>query len=203
MASVGQVYYNVIDKSTGECSSSGPGIFKQSSDPKSKELVGRYGADRFTKLGVQAPPGTKMVLNLDKEIIIGATGMYELEEVPITSLYFVKPLKYTYDEPTSNGLIDKGIVDLKAAEKKRGDSMSDLAERYPTIPDRTSDPDTYKNYWSEYNTIQTTFISEYNEALRSFMQGQNGQYKLPNENNIMAPENYDDLYNVIIDFLSE
>lgn len=196
MATVGQVYYNVIDKNSGSCLSSGPNIFKEGTPG---ELVKRYGANQFNKVGIQAKPGTIVVLNDTKTIMIGQTGVYELDDdIVITSLYFNRPPKYTKDIEQSNAAIDEGIAKIKAAEEKQQKALAALGPE----PSKTNEA-AFKSYWDRYNTIQTTFIKEYNEGLNLFQTGNNGIYRLPNPDNIQAPENYDDLYDVIIDFIYE
>lgn len=196
MATVGQVYYNVIDKNTGSCLSSGPSIFKEGTPG---ELVKRYGANQFNKLGIQAKPGTIVVLNDNKTIMVGQTGIYELDDnIAITSLYFNRPPKYTKDVEQSDAAITEGIAKIKAAEEKQQKGLAALGEE----PDR-SDETAFKSYWDKYNNIQTEFIKEYNEGLSLFQTGNTGIYRLPNPDNIQAPENYDDLYDVIIDFIYE
>lgn len=194
MATIGQVYYNVIDKNTGSCISSGPGIFKENTPG---ELVTRYGATQFTKVGIQAKPGTIIVINNSKTIMIGQTGIYELDDdIIITSLYFNRPPKYIKDIEASNTAMEQGIAKIKAAEQKQNQALKALGNE----PNKT-DTELFRNYWEKHNKIQTTFIKEYNEGLNLFQTGNNGVYRLPNPENISAPENYDDLYNVIIDFI--
>ena len=69
------------------------------------------------------------------------------------------------------------------------------------MPDQDTDPEGYKAYWDAYNNIQTAYIEAYQTALSLYNQGANGIYVLPNPDNVDAPENYQDLYNVIIDFI--
>lgn len=191
MATVGQVYYNVIDKNTGSCLSSGPDIFT--------DIVSKYGAKQFVKIGVQAKPGTRMVMNNSKTIMIGATGIYELEDdIIITNMYFIRPKKYIKDIIASNSAIEQGIEKIKKADEDRTNGLAAL----PAEPNK-SDIDAFNSYWSQYNNIQTQFIKDYNEGLKLFQTGSNGIYTLPNPTNIQAPENYDDLYNVIVDFIYE
>lgn len=65
-------------------------------------LVSFYKANKFTKLGVQAPPRTKMKIN-NKLIIVGSSGIYELDDCEITSLSFVQP---TNQDDLYNIIID-------------------------------------------------------------------------------------------------
>lgn len=200
MATVGQIYYNVVDRNTGglitNCLSNGPSIFK---DGTPGEIVTRYGANQFIKLGVQAPPGTRMVLNDIKTIMIGQTGMYELDDnVPITSLYFVRPRKYELKQDLTDAALQGGTDAMRAAEKKRENAMKKLGAE----PSK-SNIEGFKEYWRNYSQIQTVYIKEYNAGYTQFLSGTAGIYQIPNPNNIKAPENYNDLYNVIIDFIYE
>lgn len=100
MASIGQIYYNVLDtNSGGYLSSNGVDIYS--------DIVSAYGATAFNKIGIQAPPGTQVVMNDTKNIMIGRTGIYELDyDIKILTMYFVRPKKYIKDEATSKALIE-------------------------------------------------------------------------------------------------
>lgn len=56
-------------------------------------------------------------------------------------------------------------------------------------------------YWNKYIVIQTEYDAAYEEALSKYNIGLNGIYVLPNPDNVYADENYEILYNIIIDFL--
>lgn len=57
------------------------------------------------KLGIQAPRGTKFTLNENKKMIVGRSGIYELDtEVNITSLKFEES-----DVPFKNIIIDYAV----------------------------------------------------------------------------------------------
>ena len=196
MATVGQVYYNVLDTNKGSYISSGINVFN--------DIVASYGAKQFNKLGVQAPPGTRVVLNTSKTIMIGRTGMYELDEnISITNMYFVRPRKYIKDVEASNKAMEQGTQGMIEADNDRRTALDNFYKQHPTIPDKENNPDDYDEYWRAYNTIQSTYITAYQEALNLFNQGTNGIYVLPNPDNTNAPENYEDLYNVIVDFIYE
>lgn len=196
MTYVGQVYYNVIDNNIGDYTSSGINIFE--------DIIKAYGAKQVNKLGVQAPPGTQIVVNNSKTIMIGRTGMYELDEdIYITNMYFVRPRKYIKDEVASKKALEQGEQGMKDADTQRQADLVQFYINYPSIPDKDNDYDNYIAYWDAYNDIQEKYITAYEEALRLFNQGSNGIYTLPNPNNINAPENYQDLYNVIVDFIYE
>lgn len=194
MPTVGQVYYNVIDNNSGSYVSSGQNIFS--------DIIAQVGASQFNKVGVQAPAGTKIVMNESKTIMVGRTGIYELDDdIAITNMYFIRPRKYEKDEEASQQAIEQGTEGMQAADKKRADDLEQFYKENPVMPDSDTDPEGYRAYWDSYNNIQTTYIEAYQTALSLYNQGVNGIYVLPNPDNIDAPENYQDLYNVIIDFI--
>lgn len=194
MPTVGQIYYNVIDNNSGSYVSSGQNIFS--------DIVVQVGASQFNKVGVQAPAGTKIVMNESKTIMVGRTGIYELDDdIAITNMYFIRPRKYEKDEEASQQAIEQGTEGMQAADKKRADDLEQFYKENPVMPDPDTDPEGYRAYWDSYNNIQTTYIEAYQTALSLYNQGVNGIYVLPNPDNIDAPENYQDLYNVIIDFI--
>lgn len=194
MPTVGQIYYNVIDNNSGSYVSSGQNIFS--------DIIAQVGASQFNKVGVQAPAGTKIVMNESKTIMVGRTGIYELDDdIAITNMYFIRPRKYEKDEEASQQAIEQGTAGMQAADKKRSEDLERFYKENPDMPDQDTDPEGYKAYWDAYNNIQTAYIEAYQTALSLYNQGVNGIYVLPNPDNIDAPENYQDLYNVIIDFI--
>lgn len=194
MPTVGQIYYNVIDNNSGSYVSSGQNIFS--------DIVVQVGASQFNKVGVQAPAGTKIVMNESKTIMVGRTGIYELDDdIAITNMYFIRPRKYEKDEEASQQAIEQGTAGMQAADKKRSKDLERFYKENPDMPDQDTDPEGYKAYWDAYNNIQTAYIEAYQTALSLYNQGINGIYVLPNPDNVDAPENYQDLYNVIIDFI--
>lgn len=196
MATVGQIYYNVIDNNSGSYIKSGEDIFT--------DIVNQIGASQFNKVGIQASPGTQIVMNNAKTIMVGRTGIYELDDdIAITAMYFVRPRKYEKDEEASAEAIEQGVARMQAAENARERALEQFYVDNPVIPDRETDPEGYQAYWDAYNNIQMTYIAAYQEALNLYNSGINGIYVLPNPGDINAPENYQDLYNVIIDFIYE
>lgn len=194
MPTVGQIYYNVIDNNSGSYVSSGQNIFS--------DIVVQVGSSQFNKVGVQAPAGTKIVMNESKTIMVGRTGIYELDDdIAITNMYFIRPRKYEKDEEASQQAIEQGTAGMQAADKKRSEDLERFYKENPDMPDQDTDPEGYKAYWDAYNNIQTAYIEAYQTALSLYNQGVNGIYVLPNPDNVDAPENYQDLYNVIIDFI--
>lgn len=194
MPTVGQIYYNVIDNNSGSYASSKEDIYT--------DLVTQVGASQFNKVGVQAPPGTKMVMNESKQIMIGRTGIYELDEdIAITNMYFIRPRKYEKDEEASQQAIQQGTAGMQKADAERTAALQQFHDQFPNIPDQETDTEGYQAYWDAYNNIQAEYIEAYQAALNIYNQGINGIYVLPNPEDIDAPENYQDLYNVIVDFI--
>lgn len=148
MATIGQIIYNVEDynSSGGYISTSNQNTsniissISYGSDADSFEryqqdiidifgqnLVSLYSSGIFSKLGIQAPPGTKVILNDNKQIMIGRTGVYELDEdINITNLYFIRPKKYILDESSTQENLEKGKNGLEAAEAQRAVQLEAL-----------------------------------------------------------------------------
>lgn len=180
MATVGQVYYRVVDNNSGSYISSGQDIYS--------DIVSQYGASTLTDLGVEAPPGTQMVLNTSKSIMVGRTGHYELhDDIEITSLYFVQPKNYVKDDDATDEALEEGAAAMEAAETERASSLATLDASY-----EGKDKDT--SYWDSYNTIQETYTEAYEAALATYTTGVNGVYEL-------GTPAYKELDNVIVNFL--
>lgn len=106
MARIGQIIYNVQDwyrkdvyTSTSNdnwsitISSDQPNYLDKKINIFDFNIVSRF--NNFSKLSVQAPFGTKFVLNEIKNITVGKTGIYELDEnILVTSLKFLRPKQY-------------------------------------------------------------------------------------------------------------
>ena len=129
MANVGQIIYNLEDyNSSGGYISTANGNTTQTitsaTDPDyetnkidifTRNLVEIYASKQFSKVGIQAPPGTKLVMNTNKNIMIGRTGVYELDEdIAITGLYFLRPKNYILDTETTEKNLSDGKKKLEA-----------------------------------------------------------------------------------------
>lgn len=153
----------------------------------------------ISKLGIQAPSGTKVYLNSggqnDEQIImIGRTGMYELDEnISITDIYFERPRNYILDEEATTVQLLLGKKNMQAAEKERENDIKLLNEDQTIIKDS-------EEYWNRYIQINDKFQKAYDTAKGQYNIGVTGIYKLPNKDNPNAEENYKELYNIIIDF---
>ena len=81
-----------------------------------KDIVKASSAKQFTKVGIQAPPGAQVVMNESKTIMIGRTGIYELDEdIAITSMRFVRPTIYIKDDEESESKKQEGEKIIKEA----------------------------------------------------------------------------------------
>lgn len=186
MSAIGQIYYRVVDtSSTGDGKhyiSSGIDIYN--------DIVSASSAKQFTKVGIQAPPGAQVVMNASKTIMIGRTGIYELDEdIVITSMKFVRPTVYIKDEKESESKKQEGEKIIKEAKVALEAAIAALGEE-PTDP--TSDA--YKTYWNGYNEANKTYIAAFQKGSAILNQGLNGVYK---EDKTVIGE----LDNVIVDFI--
>lgn len=186
MSAIGQIYYRVVDtSSTGDGKhyiSSGIDIYN--------DIVNASSAKQFTKVGIQAPPGAQVVMNASKTIMIGRTGIYELDEdIAITSMKFVRPTVYIKDEKESESKKQEGEKIIKEAKVALEAAIAALGEE-PTDP--TSDA--YKTYWNGYNKANETYITAFQKGSAILNQGLNGVYK---EDKTVIGE----LDNVIVDFI--
>ena len=186
MSAIGQIYYRVVDtSSTGDGKhyiSSGIDIYN--------DIVSASSAKQFTKVGIQAPPGAQVVMNASKTIMIGRTGIYELDEdIVITSMKFVRPTVYIKDEKESESKKQEGEKIIKEAKVALEAAIAALGEE-PTDP--TSDA--YKTYWNGNNEANETYIAAFQKGSAILNQGLNGVYK---EDKTVIGE----LDNVIVDFI--
>lgn len=152
-----------------------------------------------SKLGIQAPPGTKFFLNGSKgdssskgqEIVIGRTGVYELDDgIAITSLIFDRPKKFTIDIQATNEAITNGINQMEDAKIKFDNAYKALKLSY----DAANTTMTNKEFWENYDIIHDEYLNEYNAARAKYIQGVAGIYV---QNHLS-----EDLYNIIIDYVS-
>lgn len=202
MATIGQIVYNLEDYQTsgGYVSTSKfdgisslirtQDIYNDADYVRARvdifsDVIRTFNLGAIYKLGIQAPPGTKFLLD-GKKFLMGRTGIYEMdEEIKISSLQFEEPKNYVIDEQKTQEALAQGIAEFEAAEQKRKDSMTELDKRRPPY-------DIPENYWARYKEIQDEYNKEYNIALGHYNSGINGYFK---EQGIKT------LYNVIIDFV--
>lgn len=199
MANIGQIVYNIEDyyHSGGYISTSKNDISKTISsndyasweeylaaaiDIFNQNLVELFNTTGFFKLGIQAPPGTLVILNDSKNIVIGKTGIYELDEdITIFSLKFIPQKIYRKDEEKTLESLNAGLMGMQEAENARNAALVNAANL------------TEEEYNTQYQIIQETFLSSYEESLKLYNLGVNGVYIFEDE--------YELLHDVIIDFI--
>lgn len=143
------------------------------------DILTQIGVTSIKKLGIQAPPGTICYVN-KQEIMIGRTGMYELDEIiVVSSLYFVKKQIYILDSDAT--------ADQLASSKRRIDELEEKRRNDTSLLIKT-DPDYYKKYIA----IQEEFYKNYSVALELYNEALQGIYIRGGE---------EDLENIIVDFL--
>lgn len=170
-----------------------------------KDIINAIG-NPISKLGIQAPSGTKVHLNSgsqgDEQIImIGRTGMYELDEnIKITDIYFERPRNYILDEAATTAQLLSGKKGMQDAEEKRKNRINLLNEGKDPYKEGQTIVKDSKEYWDCYIKINDDFQKAYDTAKGQYNIGIAGIYKLPNQDDKNAEENYKELYNIIIDF---
>lgn len=170
---IGQILYKVKVPQDGSITSnpSNINIFNN--------ILNQIGVSSIKKLGIQAPNGTICYVN-GQEIMIGRTGMYELDEVIIvSSLYFVKKQIYILDSSATADQLEDSKRRIDQLEAKR---QADTAQLIKTDPD----------YYKKYIEIQEEFYKGYSVALELYNEALQGIYINGGE---------EDLENIIIDFL--
>lgn len=154
MSQIGQTYYRIPGDYTSD-SGTVSYISNITDTALYSDVLKAIGASQLTKVGIQAPPGTQMVLNQIKYVMIGRTGIYELDEdIAITELYFIRPKTYIEDEEAT------------ANNKEQGQAIMDAAEQAFAIAD-VSTPEkknealkayyeSYSEGYALYTTIEYT-----------------------------------------------
>lgn len=186
----GQLYYNVR-MADGSLKSS-DGVTE--SNFFGSNIVSLANVSRFTRIGIQAPPGTKVVLNQTRTIMIGRTGIYELE-ANITSLVVIRLVNYNHLTDEENADKRAGLLAMIAAENTWHEYLMGLTipnEGEPWTIDDDALVDAERAYQTTYqgNTDPVT-------AHALYMTGYNGIYEQD------ADKPYVDVENVIIDYQYE
>lgn len=150
-----------------------------------QDVIKAFNLGAISKLGIQAPPGTKFLLD-GKKFLMGRTGVYEMDEdIKVKSLQFEEPKNYIIDEQKTQEALNKGIAGFQMAENQRRSEMEVLEKKEPPY-------DIPENYWARYKEIQDQYNEQYNMALGYYNSGINGYFK---------EQGTKTLYNVIIDFI--
>ena len=158
----------------------------------------QWGASNITKVGIQAPPGTKFAFstrttNDDEiqgpQIMIGQSGIYELDGIQLDGLTFFRPKGYALDVEASNQLIHDGKGIMSSAKEEFDLTYESLKKLYSSASNSNSN----KIFWEEYEKNHKAYISQYNLGRSMYLQGLSGVY--------ITEDSERDLQNVIIDFV--
>lgn len=185
MSQVGQIIYNLQNYNVGgRSSTSGIDIYTD----LVPQLIGA--GNSFVKLSIQAPPGTKFEVNGNKILMIGRTGIYEMDEdITINALKFYKKEKYELDEVATAEALANGEAAMTAAETKKTQALADAGLVLSQASSWTS------AQWTTYDGIQQTFISEYTIGYLDYIKGVNGIYKEDTSGEGI------DLIDIIVDYI--
>lgn len=171
---IGQICYNILTSSSGTVTiPAGTNIYNNIVPANST----------ITKLSITAQPGVKALINGSKEIMIGRTGVYEVEGVEITSLKIIQPVEQNVDEVASRNARMTGIAGIKNA-------LVALAAIDLGSDDGSQKNDETKSKVGQIKSLAADLTTNCN----NYVNGYNGIY-----------EDGDpiDLMNVIIDYIYE
>lgn len=211
---VGQIIYDVEDYAgSGGFVSSLPGqgtVFKtiNSIDNENynnekvkitEEILRQFSLDdasaeggRVTKLGIQAPPGTRFYINGDTNntIMVGRTGIYELEDGPkVGKLQFVIPKEYTLDTYETQQRINNGLKKMREAKEEFDSNLLNIQ----FAGGSANGSDSQKTYYQKYDEYHEEYVKSYEEGRALYIQGLSGVYR--------ATNSFQRLKNIIIDFV--
>ena len=211
---LGQIIYNVEDYSgTGSIISTGIDMQNHTEEEfnrpnsqytkinifESNFLTKLKGVKNITKLGIQAPPGTKFVFNTivspgneiqGPQIMIGQSGIYELDEnLNMDGLTFIRPKGYALDLNKSDQLVNDGKGLMSQAKENFERRYKNICDLYGSAQDSNSN----QKFWQEYEAIHKDYVTEYNLGRSMYVQGVSGVY--------IQDDLKRDLRNVIIDFI--
>lgn len=153
----------------------------------------------ITKLGIQAEPGTKIILTLSGSnntisIIIGRTGIYELDEkVTISQLKIEPTYKYELNE-------DK----TREAQNLAATKFLNIIETNNNITDVGFDNE--EGWIGEEEAAITTWVNRYQtndqlfqEGYIEYLKGKNGIYDIAKDGNNKPI--IEEMHNIIIDYV--
>lgn len=151
------------------------------------EILAQIGRGSFSKIGIQAPVGTKILLN-NKEIMIGRSGVYELEDgIEITTMYILKPTKYVRDTDAEDAAIANGMAEMKRALDIINPKLDALD------PDASDYTVQYHAIWDKYRTgTDDQGDYDYDAGWNEYQTGKAGIYKA---------NGVKELHNIIIDYI--
>lgn len=172
------------------------------------DIVSQFKKGNFSKLGIQAPAGTKFYINSSTSpIMIGRTGIYELDEdINVNSLKFEAPKNYVLNKAETQAALANGVNETKAAKAFYDKYIADIAdsEKFPNNKD--SQGNFTAQYWKDYNVIYQGGTLSNNEVITTGYSAQmEGAYSdiIRGINGIYEEEGVKEINNVIIDFLIE
>lgn len=157
-----------------------------------QELLEQVGVRKITKLGIQAPPGTKFFINKNSDflIMVGRTGVYEIEDGPsIESLQFVQPNEFTLDTYETQQRINLGLKGMRDAKNNFDKRLLSIQ----TLGEASNDSDSLKKYYEKYDEYHAEYVEKYDNAKGMYIQGLSGVYK--------KSPSIQRLKNIIIDFI--
>lgn len=158
MAEYGQIYYRVLNETTGSYESSLNNNVESDSTVSTITFFDSL-SDGYEKIGIQAPPGTKFSIN-GKAMIMGRSGVYELEStgIQITSLIFYKDKIYKY------------LEDETSDKRARAELLSKVAQAYyqEYVANKTNLTDYYNAWQLYYSGDPKTYYSIDGTGLISF-----------------------------------
>lgn len=187
----GQLYYKVRFADDPNNPKSSNGITESNFFGKENNIVERAQANYFTKVGIQAPPGTKIVFNNSRTIMVGRTGVYEIEAT-INHMYIVRLVNYIHQTSNERTLKIQGIDAMQEAEKSWNTYLQGL-----TVPAIDASDTEWTEFDKAFVARQATYDAAYNNGLKTYLQGLNGIYEQDKTNP------YVDVENIIIDYQYE
>lgn len=153
----------------------------------------------ITKLGIQAQPGTKVILGLGNNsevpIIIGRSGIYELDDrISITQLKIEPTPIYKFDEEATRAAQDAALEQFNQIEDQPLN-----VDKKNTEPGWGNEQEKVKKWVESYQKNNSTF----NEGYPKYLQGLYGIYTPITEKDEEGKETpkTEDIYNLIIDYI--
>lgn len=195
MAEIGQILYNVDGiENTKPLSNEKTAFEILTTNIMNGGFISQ--GKQIIKLSVQGEPGVKLQINGSNEIMIGRTGIYELDErVIVTNLKIIPIRKYKLDEETTN----QAKVDALTTFSK----LNATAWQGGTTSD-DFDSAIKNNTLQDWIKTQQQDIENFHQGYIKYLQGKNGIYKPINiTENQTSEDAYEKLNNLIIDYVTE
>lgn len=210
LANIGQIIYNVDGVpntgTTGEHT-----LF----EILTNGIIGTNGildsSQIITKLSVQGEPGLKLVIN-NNEIMIGRTGIYELDEkIIVNSLRIIPIRKYRRDDEKTVEAQKAALEIFKNIDFEGSESYKLIQNEFNT--DRYTTTTKEKKHSVKEGSNNTYDITDwvklyennnakFNLGYIQYLQGINGIY-VPVNNDPTSETAYEKINNLIIDYVYE